>query len=73
MENLGFRVRVTRLLVPILVEANHLPVNSLKAEMRLAILSFTPLATRVKESDLPGQILPSSFSTPFVFCLEHHQ
>lgn len=65
MENLGFRVRVTRLLVPILVEANHLPVNSLKAEMRLA--------TRIKESDLPGQILPSSFSTPFVFCLELHQ
>lgn len=32
----------------------HLLMHRLKAEMELAILSFTPLGTRVKESDMTG-------------------
>lgn len=72
MESLGFRVRLTGVLVPIVVGTSHLLVH-IKAEMELTILSFTPLATRVKESELTGQRVPSSFSTPFAFCWQLHQ
>lgn len=73
MESLGFRVRLTGVLVPLLEGTSYLLVHSLKAEMELAILSFPPLDARVKESDLTGQILPSSFSTSFASCWKLHQ
>ena len=64
MESLGFRVGLTGVLVRILPPASALV---------LAILSFTLLAMRVEESDPTGQILPSSFSTPFASYWKLHQ